>query len=384
MKVALIGFGTVNRGVWEILQDRKDAIRAALGQDIEVSHIVLRPESVKRGKEGIDPSLLRSDYEAVLKSGVDVVVEATGALEEGFSYMKKALEAGIGVVTANKAVVSAHFEDLHDLARDRQVPLMYEAAVGGGIPALTPIRGIQVTNQVSSIRGILNGTCNYLLNKMFAEGADYGATLKVCQDLGYAEQDPTDDVEGFDTLRKLRILTSMAMAPLKEEDILLRGISAISKEDVAWAKEAGLKIKLVAQSSLKEGRLSALVEPVLLDEHDSLAALPEAINAIELEGHALGQVSFTGPGAGKLPTGHAIVQDLMDIAHHGGSYPILKKEAALLDQEDFRGRYYVRGADLPLDMVEEKGQGWLVTKEILRRDLLEKVSKETFFARLEK
>lgn len=380
MKVALIGFGTVGRGAYEIISDRKREIEEALGQKMEVSHIVVREARVDEINKELASNIATCDYDTVLDQ-VDAVVEVTGAHEAGFEYMKKALEKKVAVVTANKAVVSGYFEELHDLAKKNQVPFLYEAAVGGGIPVLTPLRQVLITNEVSSIYGILNGTCNYLLNKMFADDADYGETLKLCQDLGYAEKDPTDDVEGFDTMRKLRILTTMAMGKMEEEQILLRGISQINKEVVAFAKDNQLKIKLVAMAQKEGDRVSALVEPLILSENHPLAVLPDAINTVRLSASWVGDLAFEGPGAGKEATGNAIVADLIDAQKFGG-YDLGQKPELVVDNSNFKAKYLVHKAQLPQEWIERVSGDFIETKEILRKDLIEKIDKDTFFARM--
>lgn len=381
MKVALIGFGTVGRGAYDIIQNRKKQIETAIGEEMEVSYVVVRESRVKDFEDQLEEGVVTSEYDLVLEK-VDAIVEATGAHEAGFVYMKKALQKGVAVVTANKAVVSAYFEELQALSKENNTPFLFEAAVGGGIPVLTPLRQLLVTNEVSSIHGILNGTCNYLLNKMFLDGADYNETLKLCQDLGYAEKDPTDDVEGFDTMRKLRILTTMAMGEIHENQVLLRGISQINKEIVNYAKERKMKIKLVASAKREQDKISAVVEPVLMAENHPLSALPLAINAVRLEGNWVGDIAFEGPGAGKEPTGNAIVADLLDVKKYGG-YSIEKQEALKDGNDSFKGKYLVYKSELPSQYIEEKVGNFIETKEILRKDLLDLIKEEAFFARIE-
>ena len=382
MKVALIGFGTVGRGAFDIIQDRQKQIKEAIGEEMELAYIVVRQARVDEINNELGLTIATSDYDMVLEK-VDAVVEVTGAHEAGFQYMKKALENKVAVVTANKAVVSGYFEELEELSQANQVPFLYEAAVGGGIPVLTPLRHLLITNEVSSIYGILNGTCNYLLNKMFADDADYDETLKLCQDLGYAEKDPTDDVEAFDTMRKLRILTTMSMGKITEEQILTRGISQINKEVVAYAKENQLKIKLVAMARKEGDKVSAIVEPLILSENHPLAALPLAINTVRLSGNWVGDLAFEGPGAGKEPTGNAIVADLIDSKKYGG-YSLPKKDSLTVENENFKARYLVHNEDLPEEWIENKVGNFVETKEILRKDLIEKINKDSFFARIEK
>lgn len=380
MKIALVGIGTVGQGAYEILQNRKEEIKQALGEEVEVSYIVVRESRVEEYSKKWG-NIVTSDYEKVLEE-VDAVAEATGAKEAGYEYMKKALEKKVAVITANKSVVSAYFEELTALSQKNNTPFLFEAAVGGGIPVLTPLRQLLVSNEVEEVNGVLNGTCNYLLNKMFAEDADYGETLALCQDLGYAEKDPTDDVEGFDTMRKLRIVTTMALGEIQEEDILVRGISQINKDIVAFCKKNHWKIKLVATAKKEENRLSALVEPVVMEENHPMAALPLAINTLRIKGDSVGDLAFEGPGAGKEPTGNAMVADILDSKMYGG-YPLMKKEGATVHNDGFKGKYLVFGNKVPEEMVESKQGDFIITKEVLRQELMKHLEKDQFFARME-
>lgn len=378
MKLALIGFGTVGRGAYDILKARKDILKDTVGE-LEIAYIVASDRSAERlGKELIEKVVTAKDYDTVLEE-VDIVAEATGAMDMAYDYMKRALEAGVAVVTANKAAVSAHFEELHGIAEEKDVPFLFEAAVGGGIPVLTPLRSLCLENEIEEVQGILNGTCNYLINAMFKEGAEYDATLSLCQKLGYAEQDPTDDVEGFDTRRKLHLLIEMAFGHVDGEAIPTRGIAQLNGDIVSFLKEKGQKVKLVASARpVKEG-IEAVVEPVILDAADSLAILPDAINQVNVAGSFVGELAFTGPGAGKEPTGNAVVADIISAATKS-AMPLLKRGAKAL--APVKGRYLVQGK-LPADVTEREEGGFTLTKEIQRDALLELIDKDIFFARIE-
>lgn len=378
MELALIGFGTVGRGAYDILKARKDILKDTVGE-LEVAYIVASDRSAERlGKELTEKVVTAKDYDTVLEE-VDIVAEATGAMDMAYDYMKRALEAGVAVVTANKAAVSAHFEELHGIAEEKDVPFLFEAAVGGGIPVLTPLRSLCLENEIEEVQGILNGTCNYLINAMFKEGAEYDATLSLCQKLGYAEQDPTDDVEGFDTRRKLHLLIEMAFGHVDGDAIPTRGIAQLNGDIVSFLKEKGQKVKLVASARPVEEGIEAVVEPVILDGADSLAILPDAINQVNVAGSFVGDLAFTGPGAGKEPTGNAVVADIISAATKN-AMPLLKRGAKAL--APVNGRYLVEGK-LPADVTEREEGGFTLTKEIQRDALLELIDKDIFFARIE-
>lgn len=378
MKLALIGFGTVGRGAYDILKARKDILKDTVGE-LEIAYIVASDRSAERlGKELTEKVVTAKDYDTVLEE-VDIVAEATGAMDMAYDYMKRALEAGVAVVTANKAAVSAHFEELHGIAEEKDVPFLFEAAVGGGIPVLTPLRSLCLENEIEEVQGILNGTCNYLINAMFKEGAEYDATLSLCQKLGYAEQDPTDDVEGFDTRRKLHLLIEMAFGHVDGDAIPTRGIAQLNGDIVSFLKEKGQKVKLVASARPVEEGIEAVVEPVILDAADSLAILPDAINQVNVAGSFVGDLAFTGPGAGKEPTGNAVVADIISAATKS-AMPLLKRGAKAL--APVKGRYLVEGK-LPADVTEREEGGFTLTKEIQRDALLELIDKDIFFARIE-
>lgn len=380
MKVALIGFGTVGQGVYDILKEKQEYIKNITGETIEVKYIKNSGKNLERFKPEIR-QLINLDYDDILNE-VDVIVEASGAYEEGYEYIRKALENKKHVVTANKAVVSGFFEELSSLAKNNRVNFVYEASVCGGTPVISPLSKVLASNDVYSIYSILNGTCNYLLSKMFDEDISYKDCLKMCQDLGYAEQDPTDDVEGFDTMRKLRILTTMTMGEIQESDIKVEGISKISKEVIDFAKKNKKKIKLVAMSKIIDGDMVAIVEPTMVDRLSPLGSLPDALNIVRVEGNNIGKIAFEGPGAGKLPTGNSIVADLIDIKLDK-VYPLIKKERLNVSNDNFKARYLVCGQNLDEDLIEIKDNNVQITKLINRKKLISILDEKTFIARVE-
>ena len=378
MKLALIGFGTVGRGAYDILKDRQEVFEKTIGP-MEIAYVVASDRSRNTLELEIDePVVTAKEYDQVLDE-VDCIAEATGAMDMAYDYMRWALEKGVGVVTANKACVSAHYEELVALSEKTGAPFLFEAAVAGGIPVLTPLRALCLQNEIQDVKGILNGTCNYLLNAMFKDGADYKDTLALCQKLGYAEQDPTDDVEGYDTRRKLHLLIEMAFGHVDGDAIPTRGIAQIDQSVVAYLKSQNKKVKLVASAKPAEGGIEAVVEPVILDGADSLAILPDAINQVNVKGSWVGDLAFTGPGAGKEPTGNAVVADLVAAATKS-AMPLLKRGDVKL--APIRGRYFV-AKELEGDFVDRVEEGFTYTKDMAREELLKALDEKTFFARLE-
>lgn len=393
MKIAILGYGTVGRGTYDIIQARQKDFESLGG--IQVAKVLMLEKEVDQC--GLDPDLICTDYQEILEDDtITCVVEVTGAKDQGFLFMKEAIERKKHLVTANKAVVSQHLEELTSLANRYGVHFLYEAAVGGGIPLISPLKAQAKINTIDSIEGIFNGTCNYILSKMLDQGLPYGETLKRAQDLGYAEADPTDDVEGFDTLRKLVIVASLALGfPVLEEDVALEGISSIKVSDMDYLKDHDLKIKLLASFKKDGDDYGLIVEPALIGRNHPLYGIDGATNAASLHGNFVDQLTFIGPGAGKYPTGNAVVCDIMDLCR-------LKEEKINFtkrlkgSQNDIKAPYYVSldsDQNLPKDWIdwEESVDGGkrIRTKEISRDALvgtienLRKEGADIFFARIQ-
>ena len=393
MKIAILGYGTVGRGTYDILQERKNRLEDQV--ELEVKKVLMLEKEVATC--GLDKSLTSTDYQEILDDPeIECIVEVTGAKKQGFLFMKEALEAKKHVVTANKAVVSKHFSELNDLADRYKVHFLYEAAVGGGIPILTPLKSQALLNNIDSIEGILNGTCNYILSNMQTKAWGYEETLKKAQDLGFAEADPTDDVEGFDTLRKLVILSSIAQNILVNEDeVALEGISNLGLEDVAYFKDQDLKVKLLASYGKKgDDSYSLIVEPVLIGRDHPLYNVDGETNAITLHGHNVDQLTFMGPGAGKYPTGNAVVCDLIDVAR-GSDLPLKFGDKTQSAENNIQAAYYIssdQDLNLPEDWFSNEGEkidGHRAITKVLPRDSvigtlenLRKAGQKIFFARL--
>lgn len=313
--VGLLGYGVVGQGVAKIIQDKAESIKDYTGYDIEIKR-VLEINLDKEMQVDLAKDIFTDDIADIVNDpDIDIVVEVTSALEDAKDMIKKAMENDKHIVTANKAVVSRYYEELSRLASQRDLYFLYEAAVAGGIPIIKPLCELVVQNKISRVRGILNGTCNYILSKMTEEGHGYDTVLKEAQDLGYAEADPTSDVDGSDTLRKLRILSTIAFEQkLVEEDILLEGIYKISSEDISNMAKKNRTIKLIGDAWIEDDQIRAVVQPVAVSSDSYFASVKDAYNSVTVYGDMVGELKFYGSGAGMLPTGNAVVNDIIDIA----------------------------------------------------------------------
>lgn len=317
-KIAIMGFGTVGGGVAEVLRRNGEEIRARLGESVELKYILdvrdlsATPYADKAVK---DFSVLENDPE------LDLVVESIGGARVALEFTRRALMAGKHVVTSNKELVASHGRELLDIAREKNVNYLFEASVGGGIPVLRPLTWCLAGNQIQEIAGILNGTTNYILTRMVKGGVSFDAALKEAQARGYAEADPTADVEGLDAGRKICILSDLAWGrEVRPEAISVRGISGVDLKDVAIASGAGYRVKLLGRAMrLADGRQAAFVSPHLVPESCPLAGVDDVFNAIMIRGNAVGDVMFYGRGAGDLPTASAVVGDVVDALLHRNS-----------------------------------------------------------------
>ena len=326
VKIALFGPGTVGSQVARLLTEQAADLAARVGAPLEITGVYVR--DLTKEREGIDPSLLTDDADALI-ARADVVVELMGGIEPAKSIILTAISAGAGVVTANKALLAAHGPELYEAADAANVDLYFEAAVAGAIPIIRPVRESLAGDHVRRILGIVNGTTNYVLDEMTARGLDYDVAVKQAQDLGYAEADPSADVDGYDAAAKAAILASLAFhqrVPLA--DVYREGISAITAADVAAATESGHVIKLLAIAErMGEGAsagVSVRVHPALVPLAHPLASVHGAYNAVFVEAEAAGELMFYGKGAGGTPTASAVLGDVVSVARHkaqGGKGP---------------------------------------------------------------
>jgi homoserine dehydrogenase len=315
IKVGLIGYGNIGAGVVKLLQQNADVIRSKVGAGIVLKTIADLDITSDRGVT-VDPACLTTDVNAIFDDPeISVVIELVGGYEPAKTFVLKAIEKGKHIVTANKALLALHGGDIFSAAARKGVEVQFEASVGGGIPVLTSIKGNLAANRIGSVFGIMNGTCNYILTRMTQEGADFSDVLAAAQQLGYAEPDPTFDIEGVDTAHKLAILVSLCFGTrIDFNNIYTEGISRISGLDVKFASEFGYHIKLLAIGKLTDGQVEARVHPTMIPLHNPLAEVNGVFNAIRLSGDFVGPVMFYGRGAGQNPTASAIVGDLIGLS----------------------------------------------------------------------
>ena len=315
VNIGLIGFGTIGSGVVETLNRNLPLIEEKVGVEVVLKKIVDLDIVTDRGVQ-VDPHILSTNVDDILEDpDMDIVIELIGGYQPALKFILKAMENGKHVVTANKALLAKHWEEILETAFKNGVRVCFEASVGGGIPLLEPLNDSLAANQIQSIYGIINGTANYILTKMSEEGREFEDVLNEAQTLGYAEQDPAFDVEGHDTAQKLIILTILGFGVfIKQEKFHVEGISLITPQDILFAsEELGCVIKLLAISQLADGELEVRVHPTLVPKDHLLAAVKGVFNGVYIVGDVVGPVMMYGPGAGMLPTASAVVSDCMDI-----------------------------------------------------------------------
>ena len=353
VRIGLLGLGTVGAGVVKLLESQRATLEERAGCRLTLSAIA--DVDLTRPREGLDLARLplTTDAGRVLADpGVQIVVELIGGLEPARGFILKAIAAGKHVVTANKALLAHHGPELYDEARRCSVTLGFEAAVAGGIPLIRALKDGLVANRILSVFGIVNGTSNYILSKMTDEGLDFAAALGEAQARGYAEADPTLDVEGLDSAHKLQILTTLAYRTFIDlKDIHTEGVTRVSPQDIAYARELGYRIKLLAIAKATDGGVEVRVHPTMIPETSPLAAVSGVFNAVFITGDAVGDLMFYGRGAGQMPTASAIWSDTLEIARriaHGIPTLALELPSAgaaplpLRPMETIRCCYYLR------------------------------------------
>ncbi len=315
IKVGIIGFGTIGSGVVKILASSRDLIRQRLGAEVEVIKIADLDITSDRGVE-VNSSLLTTDAKEVIDNpDVDVVVELMGGYEPARSFMLQAIAGGKHVVTANKALIAKHGDEIFAAVEDQQVSIGFEAAVAGAIPIIRLIREAFVANRIITIEGIVNGTANYILSKMSDEQCDFDVALKEAQEKGFAEADPTFDIEGIDSAHKISILTRLAYGtPVNCDDITVQGISGITIDDIECAREFGYRIKLLAISKFNGKSVDIRVHPAMIPQSHPMANVNGVLNAVRVCDNLMEENVLIGHGAGSLPTGSAVVADIVEIA----------------------------------------------------------------------
>lgn len=347
-KIALLGMGTVGGGVYEIIERQKEEMPFKIGAALEVVKVLVRNKA--KYADRIPAEKLTDVWEDVIgDDSIDIVVEVMGGIEPARTYIKAALEKGKHVVTANKDLMAMHGHELLELAGEHHCDLLFEAAVAGGIPIIRPLKQCLAGNNITEIMGIINGTTNFILTKMKEDGMDFGEALQLATDLGYAEADPTADIEGYDAGRKLAIMVSIAFhTSVTFDDVFTEGITKITAKDMRYAKEMGCSIKLLGIAKNTETGIEVKVHPTMIPENHPLAAVNDSFNAVFVHGDAVDDAMFYGRGAGALPTGSAVVGDIMDVArnmlfHCNGRIGCsCYKNLPIKQIGDTTSRYYIR------------------------------------------
>lgn len=315
--VGLIGFGTVGTGVVRVLQDNREAIRRRLGADLRLKRVVDQDWERDRGLRVPQEMMSRDPREVLTDPEISIVVELIGGEEPARSLILEAIRAGKHVVTANKALLASHGNEIFECAQLRGVDVAFEGAVCGGIPVIRAIKEGLAANRIQAIRGIVNGTSNYILSEMTSGGQDFRTALAQAQRLGYAEADPTLDVEGIDAAHKLAILIALAYGTkIHFQEIYVEGISHIEPVDISFAMELGYRIKLLALSKCQEGQVEARVHPAMVPVGSPISTVDGVYNALQIEGDAVGSTFFYGMGAGMMPTASAVVADIVELARN--------------------------------------------------------------------
>ena len=387
INIAVLGYGTVGSGVFEVLNTNKESITRRAGEELNVKYVLDLRDFPGQPVEEV----LVHDYEQIVNDPeVDIVVEVMGGVEPAYTFVKKALLAGKNVCTSNKALVAKHGRELMDIAKEKSINFLFEASCGGGIPIIRVINSSLTGDEIDEVTGILNGTTNYMLTKMTEEGADFDEVLKDAQDKGYAEKDPTADIEGYDPCRKIAILTSLVAGQQVDfEDIHCEGITKITPEDIKYAKAMHRAIKLLASSRKVGDSYTCLVAPYMIDDTHPLSGVNGVFNGVFLRGNVLGDAMFYGSGAGKLPTASAVVADVVDMTKHQNTniYIDWKPEKlTLVSYDDSVNSFFVR-TDSPkseveavfghVDYIEDvvDGEYAFTTGDMTEKDFADKASK---------
>ncbi|NOH16183.1 homoserine dehydrogenase [Clostridium cochlearium] len=348
IKIGLLGLGNVGKGVWNILQMNKDIIKIRAGYNIEIGKILVKDANKKRDVD-VPESIITTNVDYILEDpSIDIIVEVMGGVEPSFEYMVKAMKKGKHVITANKMVLAMKGRELSQIAKDNGVLFYYEASVGGGIPVIHGLTESLTANKINEVIGIINGTTNYILTKMTLEGLSFDEALKEAQQKGYAEADPTSDIEAFDAVYKLCILTSLGFDSFVDiKSVYREGITKIEPIDIKYAEEFGYVIKLLAIIKEEFGELELRVHPTMVPAVHPLANVNDSFNAIFIKGNAVGDLMLYGRGAGELPTGSAVVGDIISVIRNkereeNHFIQCDKVSKNVKDMSKVRSEYYIR------------------------------------------
>lgn len=381
INVAILGYGVIGSGTYTVITQNQDIVKKNAGDGVQVKAVLDLRDFPGSPVEDI----LTHDFNDILNDDeIDIVVEVMGGTGAAYTFVKASLEAGKSVVTSNKALVAAYGPELIRIAREKNINFMFEASVGGGIPIIRPLISCITADEILEITGILNGTTNFILTDMYEEGSEFEPVLKQAQANGFAEADPTADIEGHDACRKIAILTALAEGQFVDfGDIPCRGISGISAEDIAYAKALGKKIKLLASTRYSDGKVYSEVSPCMIDSTNPLYAVDGVMNAILVKGNMLGDVMFYGAGAGSLPTASAVVSDIVACCRHmHENIPVRMdpEKITVHDPAELKDRYFIRVSmdcdiasivpcECEITIPDAEGEKAVITKDVAGSEL---------------
>ena len=348
VKVGLLGLGTVGGGVYKLIERQKEEMADKTGANVEIAGILVHNLNKKR--EGVDENLLTDRWEDIIENDeIEIIIEVMGGIEPARTMIGEALCAGKNVITANKDLLAMYGEELLAVAEEKKLDLMFEAAVAGGIPIMRPLRQCLAGNEISEVMAIVNGTTNYILTKMTEEGMDFDDALRKAQELGFAEADPTADIEGLDAGRKMAILASIAFhSRVTFDDVDIKGITKITAKDIQYAREFGYTLKLLGVARNTDNEMEVGVFPMMIPSTHPLAGVKDAFNAVFVHGDAVDDAMFQGKGAGEFPTASAVVGDLIAVARNmqydccGRIGCSCYKDLPMKASGESRHRYFIR------------------------------------------
>lgn len=383
INIGLLGFGTVGAGVYSTFEERKDYLELILQEDINIKKILVKNTNKDR-KVKVNPNLLTINEDDIfLDEEIGIIIEVTPSAEDAYRYAKKALQYNKHFITSNKALVSAYYEELSTLFEQKDLKFLYEASVGGAIPIIREMKEQIKLNEIVNIRAILNGTTNYILTNIYEKNISFYEVLTKAQDLGYAEQNPSDDIDGIDSMRKIRILSTLGFGTsIIEDDILVNGIGNVSSYDIETLKQKGLKVKLIASANVLNGRYEVSVFPTAISAKDLLYHIDYRKNIVNFTGDKVGELSFIGEGAGMYETANSVLSDLIEaISNEDYSSP-LRARGFQNGISGLKGSFYIRISnkmiDIPGDyikeVISEENPFVIITNEIGILDIMDNLS----------
>lgn len=348
IRAAILGIGTVGTGVFKIIKKQQEEFPHKIGAELEVAKVLVR--NINKTRDGVPAEILTDKWENIINDdSIDLIIEVMGGIEPAKSYITEALKHGKHVVTANKDLMAEYGHELLETAAEHKCDLLFEAAVAGGIPIIRPLKQCLAANNITEIMGIINGTTNFILTKMSEDGMEFEDALKLATDLGYAEADPTADIQGLDAGRKIAILASIAFnSRVTFSNVYTEGISKITAKDIKYAKELGCAIKLIATAKNTNEGIEVRVAPMFIPQSHPLASVNDSFNAVFVHGDALGDAMFYGRGAGELPTASAIMGDVIDVCRNkafncnGRIGCTCYKNVPIKSMDEIKSKYFVR------------------------------------------